>query len=464
MPTATPSTTGADARPAAGSATPSSPLAVTGALVSIALVAAVLRPALTSLGPLVERIDAELGMGSTALGVLGSLPVLCFAIVSAGVHAPAKRFGAERVVVAALIVLGVGLGLRFLPGAAPLWVGTALVGVGIAVGNVLLPSITKRWFPRRVSVVSGVYTSVLVIFAALGSGLAVPIADAAGGQWRMALGASLPVVLIGVVWWSVRTARRAPAAEASGASEAQPEASGAANTSTHAELSSRPAETSVWRSPTAWFVTAYMGLQSFGFYVTVTWLPSIEREFGVAEAASGWHLSMAQVVGMVVGMLCSVVMGRYRDQRWITPVPALFVIAGCAGLFFAGGTLPALWAALLGAGQGSSLVVALALMALRTSSAHDTSRLSGMSQSLGYGLAAVGPFLAGGLHDLSGSWLPVVAALFAAAVVQGLAGYWAGRDVVIGRGRGGGGAQASEFSGTTDGVGTDSPGSRRERP
>src|SRR5690606_14989498 len=132
----------------------------------------------------------DLGIGATALGVLGSLPVVCFAVVSAAAQVPARRFGIERVVLAALVILAAGLALRFVPGQAPLWVGTALVGVGIAVGNVLLPGAVKLWFPSRVSLVSGLYTSVLVAFASLGSGLSVPIAEAAGGNWRVALGAA----------------------------------------------------------------------------------------------------------------------------------------------------------------------------------------------------------------------------------------------------------------------------------
>ncbi|WP_188726402.1 CynX/NimT family MFS transporter [Pseudoclavibacter endophyticus] len=414
--------------PQRGSRAPVMTAATMSALVSIVLVAAVLRPALTSFGPVVERIDAELGIGSTALGVLGSLPIVCFAVVSAGAQVPARRFGIDRVVLVALVVLAVGLAVRFLPGQAPLWIGTALVGIGIAVGNVLLPSAVKLWFPSRVSLASGVYTSVLVAFAALGSGLSVPIAEAAGGNWRLALGASLPLVLVGVVWWAVRIARSSAAAAAA-ATAATAQGHPVTNP---APTSTPPREARLWKSPTAWFVTAFMGLQSFHFYVTVTWLPSIERVAGVSDAASGWHLSLSQVVGMLVGILCTALMGRRQDQRVVGMLTAVPVIAGCIGLWLAPGAVPALWAALLGAGQGSSLLVAMALIALRTATPAWTTRLSSMAQSIGYGLAAVGPFLAGALNDLTGSWLPVIALIGGAAALQGISGYGAGRDVTIG--------------------------------
>lgn len=430
---------------AADAAVPSTPFAVATALVSVALVAAVLRPAVTSLGPVAWRIDEEFGLGATAIGVLGALPVLCFALVSAGVHAPAKRFGASRTVLAALIVLAAGLALRFAPGVAPLWVGTALVGIGIAVGNVLLPSLAKHWFPRRVSLVSGLYSGVMGTCAAIGSGLAVPIADAAGGEWRFALGASLPVVLVGIIWWSIRITRESAASRAAESGSApeparavdSPRASADAAdaAAARAVAATAPAPGArVWSSFTAWCVTGFMGLQSFGFYITVTWLPAIEQDAGISETASGWHLSLTQLAGVIAAVVCTAIMGHWRDQRYIAPIPTLFVLTGAIGYLVSPGEGTAIWALVLGAGQGAALAGALALIALRTATPLDTSKMSGMAQSVGYALAAVGPFIAGGLHDLTGSWTPVLSLLIGAAILQGLSAFGAGRDVTIGAG------------------------------
>lgn len=397
-----------------------------GALAAILLASACLRPAITAFGPLAPRIADETGLGAGALGLLGALPIACFSLVSFVVHAPSRRFGAERVLFVALVVIAAGTALRLAPGLAPLWIGTVLVGAGAAVGNVLGPALMKREFPGRIALATGAYSTVLTGAAALGSGLAVPIAIAAGDDWRVALSASLPIAVAAVAVWAVLAARR----RASSAADATVAHAAAAPPTRPRALGTR--RTSMWGSPIAWWVSAYMGLQSFGFYVTVTWLPAIEQAAGVGETASGVHLMLNQLTGVMAGIALSIAMGRRADQRLAAVGTTVPMLAACVGLLVAPGPLAALWAMLLGGGQGCALIVALALMGLRTADAHDTSRLSGMAQGVGYGLAAVGPFAAGVLRQVTDSWTPVVLAIAASAVALAIAGLGAGRDVTIG--------------------------------
>ncbi|HSF27192.1 MAG TPA: MFS transporter, partial [Actinomycetes bacterium] len=115
-------------------------------LVAVLLVAASLRPAITSVGPVLDLIGADTGLSQTALGLLGALPLLAFAVVSPLVPGPQRRLGLERMLLFALVVLAVGTVARSLPTLPALWLGTALIGAAIAVGNVLLPSLIKRDF------------------------------------------------------------------------------------------------------------------------------------------------------------------------------------------------------------------------------------------------------------------------------------------------------------------------------
>lgn len=379
------------------------------ALVSLLLVAASLRPALTSVGPVLEQIGGTTGLSGSALGLLTALPLLGFAFFSSIVHGPAARWGVDRVLLAALAVLAAGIALRSLPVMPALWIGTAMIGAGVAFGNVLVPVILRRDHPRRIALFTGVSTSVMSGFAALGAGLAVPLAAVLGG-WRPSLGLWAVPVVVALLVWAARTRwipSPAPVAPATGA----------------------PAEPtgSVWRSATAWQVTAFMGLQSTAYFTLINWLPSVEAARGVSPQTAGWHLFAFQIAGVVAGLAVTALMGRRAEQRPACLAVSLAILLAMAGLFW----IPqwgVLWILLAGTGTGSSIVVALSLIALRGRTQSETTRLSGMAQSMGYLLAACGPVAAGALIQLTGSPDLVLLLVGGLALVQAVVAFWAGRD------------------------------------
>ncbi len=371
-------------------------------LVSLLIVAANLRTSITSVGSVLGQVGADTGLGAAELGVLGSLPLFAFAVVSPLVGWMSRRLGQERALLLALLVLAAATVLRSVPGwNGLLWIGTVLIGAAIAVGNVLVPALVKQHFPGRIAVVTGAYSASLSAFAALASGVAVPIASLAG--WRVAIGCWAVLTLVGALIWAPRALRsRTVAAEA------------------------RPAG-SMWRSPTAWQVAVFMGAQSTTFYVLITWLPTVEAALGVSALAAGWHLFLLQVVGTLAGFAVPVFMHGRADLRAVAGgVSALMAIA-MLGLVLAP-TLVLVWIVVAGAASGSGLVVALTLMAQRARTADDAAALSGMVQGVGYLVAALGPILAGVLLDATGAWQWIVAVVLAAAVVQGAAALLAGRD------------------------------------
>ncbi len=374
-------------------------------LAAVLLVAACLRPAITAIGPLLEDIGADTGLGNTALGVLGAVPLLCFAAVSPWIHRPAIRYGTQRMVLVAMLVLTAGILLRSIPGALWLWGGTIAIGVGIGIGNVLLPAVVKRDHPTRISTVTGVYSSVTTGAAGLGSGLAVPFV-ALTGNWRAALALWAVVSLVAAAVWVVR-GRVLPT-----------------------PLPAAPDTTpgvSMWRSATAWQVTAFMGLQSTTFYLLVTWLPSIETGLGVDRAAAGWHLSVYQVVGIVAGLGATALMGRRTDQSLLTAVAGSALVVAMIGLLWAP-HLVLLWVLVAGMSSGATFIIAVSLFGLRTRTVAQTAQLSGMAQCLGYLLAACGPVLAGAIFDLTGTWTTVLLLVAVCAAAQAVVGAFAGRD------------------------------------
>lgn len=142
---------------------------------ALLVAAANLRPSLTGVGPLLDDIQAELGLAPVVAGLVTTLPLLAFAVISPVVPRVSAKRGSERVLALALMVLTLGIGIRWVPTTVSLFAGTVLIGVGIAAGNVLLPSLIKRDFPTKVGLLTSAYATVMGGVAAVASGVAVPI-------------------------------------------------------------------------------------------------------------------------------------------------------------------------------------------------------------------------------------------------------------------------------------------------
>jgi len=389
-------------------------------LVGLLLVGANLRAGITSVGPVLDDMRGDLGLSSTAASALISLPLLAFAVVSPFAPALARRLGLEQTLALALGALGAGIVLRSLPLPGSLWVGTILLGVAIAVINVELPALVKRDFPERIGQVTGAYSAVQSSFAALAAGLAVPIAGTVDAGWRVAIGvwAGLALVALGVFAPQLRRRDIVPPTEDDIALE-EPAAPGTRT------------GRSPWRSALGWQVTAFMGLQSVGYYVLITWLPTIERAAGISAAEAGVHQLVFNAFGIAGSLLASVLIPRFRDQRLLAGLGTAALGATIAGILIAP-ALTGFWAALGGISGGACIVLALSLFGLRTDHHTQAAALSGMAQSVGYLLAAAGPIVIGALHDASGSWTPSLVVLLVVDVLLVIVGQFAARRRVIG--------------------------------
>ncbi|MBB4754022.1 MFS transporter [Actinoplanes lobatus] len=368
---------------------------------TIFLVALCLRPAITAVGPLLPQISVDVGLGEAAQGLLGALPLLAFAFVSPQVHRMAGRLGMERAVLAALLVLAVGTLVRSYTGHAGLWVGTMVIGCAIAVGNVLVPAIVKRDYASNVSRATGFYTAFITIGASAASAVAVPVADAV--DWRLSLAVWGGLALAVAAVWLPR-----------------------ARTTPVPEVVAVTGSVAVWRQPRAWMITAFMGLQSTCFYVLVTWLPTIEIAAGFPEQVAGLHLFLFQGMGILGGLTIPLLLRDPGTRQLGAVVASLPVIVAVLGLLAAPG-LAVVWAGIAGLGQGAALVTALTLISLGGRTAAETTRLSGMAQSLGYLLAAAGPVAAGILAEQTGAWDATLVMIVGLGVLQVGAGLMGAR-------------------------------------
>lgn len=373
--------------------------------VAVILVALNLRPAITSIGPMLGEMRDDLGATATWAGVLTTLPGLCFA--AAGLAAPllARRFGIGAAIASALSVLAVGLVLRVIDGPYVVLGGTLVATAGIALANVLIPVVIKDSFPARVGMMTGVYTAALQGGGALGSALTPPLENAFGG-WRQGLGAwSVLAVLALLVWiLAARGAGRAPVAEAGKQGSGR----------------------SLLRSPLAWMVTLFFGTQAFLAYVVMGWLPEVMIDAGVSKGDSGLLLGLISLIAVPISLVVAPMAARHKSQSpWIVGlgVPGF---VGMVGMMVAPAASPLLWCLLIGLGM-SVFSLALTVIALRARTGEDTARLSGMAQGIGYLMAAVGPFLFGLLHDLTHGWTVPWVMMLVVFAAQMTFGAFAGR-------------------------------------
>lgn len=371
------------------------------------LISANLRTALTSVGPLVENIRADLQLTAGEAGFIGTLPLLTFAAVSPQIPRFARRVGTDRMLWIALALLATGIVVRSLPVLALLWVGTVVLGVAIAIGNVLMPSVIKRDFPTHVSAMTGVYTAVIGIVASIAAGVAVPLAGALPGGWRTSLGCWAGLVLIGLAVWTPQLARRRVVPAVGTEKAATP-----------------------WRSLLAWQVAAFMALSACGFYTVQAWYSSILQSYGTSETAAGWLLFAYQLMGVVMSIVMPMVLTLVRDQRAVAVASAVLAMIGYLGMLLVP-DLSTLWVLVTGVGAGGVFFLALAFFSLRAADARSSAALSGMGQSIGYLVAAFGPVLFGYLHDATGGWRVPLAVLAGVAAVHAVIGLFAGRDAHV---------------------------------
>ncbi len=376
-------------------------------VVGFLLIAANMRAALTSVGPLLETIRRDIGLTASEAGFIGTLPLLTFSAVSPQVPRLARRFGIDLMLWLALVALIAGIVLRSLPVVGLLWAGTVLLGAAIAVANVLLPSMIKRDFPDHISAVTGVYTAVIGVIASTAAGVAVPLAGVLPGGWRASLGCWAGLALVALAVWTPQLRRpdRTPEPET-----VKPRAP--------------------WRSPLAWEVSAFMALSACGFYTMLAWFPSIVVSTGAGEEYAGWMLFVYQIAGVVMSGVVPLVLTRMRDQRPVATGGALLAMLGYLGLLVAPG-LSLLWATVVGVGAGTLFFLALAFFSLRAADPRSSASLAGMGQSIGYLFAAVGPVAIGALHDATGGWRAPLAVLAGLAAVHTVVGLRAGRDAHV---------------------------------
>lgn len=374
-------------------------------IAGILLIATTLRVTFTGAAPLLDAIRSEYGLTTAQTGLLTTLPLLAFGLVSPLAAGVARRFGIERSLLLAMILICLGIGLRSLPVVALLFIGTAVIGCGIALGNVLLPGLIKRDFSQHVAKMTGAYSLTMGGAAALGSAMVVPLA-LAGLGWRGALLILMVFPLLALLVWLPQSRAQATAPlTGSGAVQNR----------------------DIWRSALAWQVTLFLGINSLVYYVIIGWLPAILQSIGYSETEAGSLHGLLQLATAAPGLAIPLILHRLKDQRGIAVLVAMMCAVSALGLWFLPGQA-VMWTLIFGFGSGATMILGLTFIGLRASSAHQAAALSGMAQAVGYLLAACGPPVMGKIHDASGDWHIPLIAVALISIVMAIFGALAGRN------------------------------------
>lgn len=366
-----------------------------------------LRATITGVGSLVNIIKESLNLSSSMAGMLTTIPLLAFGIISVLVGGFAKKAGAGRTMLVGLLFLAGGITVRSFLGSFGLFLGTIIIGIGIAVGNVLIPAMIKAFFPDKVGVMTSVYTTAMSVFAGISGGISVPLAKMYG--WQNALFFWIAITVISIVLWFPNRKIVFPQKETDNAKSI-----------------------SITKDSMTWWITLYMGVQSLLFYCFVAWFATILQSRGFEATVAGYFNSAYMLLGVPGSLIVPIIAGKSKNQSKLGISLGIIYIVGMFFLLVSD-NIASLVIAVLCCGfcSGACISFSMVLFGLHTKNANDTSALSGLAQSVGYLLAAVGPTCMGKIYDMAGNWTLPLIVLFVLAVILIALGAVVGKERII---------------------------------
>ncbi|MHD0396741.1 CynX/NimT family MFS transporter [Staphylococcus simulans] len=368
-------------------------------VLAIVFVASTLRAPLTAVGPVIDQIKDALAINNSVAGILTTIPLLIFGIVSPFVSRVSSRLTMSKTVFLSTILVIIALIIRVSGGFPIFIIGTVLLGIGIAFGNVVLPSYVKWKFPLQIGLMTGLYSGTMNFTAGLGGGLSYPLSEA--GTYRLSLAFWLVFAIIAIILWVPQMLSGTRQEKAMLAQTAKEEKK----------------VFKISRSKLAWMVAFMMGFQSMIFYTVVAWVPSILVDRGVDASTAGYLLMLNQFAQVPMTFIFPILASRMKNQKLLVTIVSAFFIIGFALFFSQSFTLLIIGMILAGFGMGSGFSLCMTFFSIRARTSDGSIALSGFGQSIGYFVAAVGPFVIGLLHDVTGNWVSGIISLVTMGVL-----------------------------------------------
>lgn len=370
-----------------------------------------LRAPLTSVGPVIGEISKALSLSNTAAGLITTIPLIAFSLLSGVVPRFSRKYGMELVLLWSLILLSIGLTSRSLGSIVSLYLGAALVGTAITVGNVLMPAFIKNKFPNHVGVMMGIYSVMMNLTAALAAGFSISLGSISGLGWKGSIGIWLLLSLIAIPVWLPQVKGKRKAAKL--------------------KLAEGGSDTKLYRSGLAWAITVFMGIQSLMYYCLAAWLPKIMQTWGMSEGDSGWVLSYIHFAQLPMALFGAILAGKMKNQRLLAGLTGVLYVIGILGILVFRTQFIVIWCILIGLASGLAYSLSMLFLVLRTKDTTQATEMSGMAQGFGYLIAACGPPVFGASFDISHTWTFSLSLLLGMCGVLFFTGIIAGRATTI---------------------------------
>lgn len=377
-------------------------------ILGIILISINLRTSIASVGPLIPFIREDLGISNGLAGFLTTLSLITFAIFSLFAPSLGKKLGHGKAIFLGIALLSVGVVIRILGGIELLYFGTALTGIGIVTANVLMIPFFKARIPEQLGLMTALLSTGMSLFAAIASGLSVPLAVDLGLGWRGSLVSWVVLMILALIVWIPQLKPYVPQ-----------------------ESASVKQAKNVWKSRLAWQVTLFMGAQSVMYFTMITWLPDMLIARGMSPINAGIALFYMQLISLIGTFFAPNLLMRLKQQSGVVLIVGIGYLVGYGSLFITNEIVTFAALTIIGIGSGASLSIAYTLISMRTSEDLTTAKLSGMVQSAGYVLAALGPLVFGISLDLFDNWNILIWFLLAMTVQFIAFGWPAGRDKKI---------------------------------
>jgi CP family cyanate transporter-like MFS transporter len=373
-------------------------------LIALLAIAGCIRAPITSIGPQINEIRGSQGLGIVQFGFLTAIPVICFALAA---PLPSlrvfRKIKTEQLIVFALLALAAATIFRTIGSNSVLFGSTIILGISIAILNIVTPALVRRDYPKKITTVMPIYSAVLALMASLGAGLSIPIASYFGDNWKFGISVwAIPAVVVALIWIPLlRKAQPMP--------------------DTHENHFKE-----LLRSKKAWLVSLYMGVQSAIFYTQVAWMPKMLIDKGYSAAEAGALFGLSTLCGFALTLILPLVFSRGEDLKLAILSTSIPGVVGFIGLnqLSNSWTIPAL---ILISTTHAALPLALGLIAMKSPSVGATSHLSSMAQGIGYCIAAAFPIIIGYSYEASNGWLVATYLIASLILVQAVLGLKANR-------------------------------------
>ncbi|MFM9403246.1 CynX/NimT family MFS transporter [Myroides odoratimimus] len=378
-------------------------------LLGIIFIASNLRAPLTSVGPVISEISKSLALSNTTAGLVTTIPLMAFGFLSSMVPKISRRYGMELVLLGSLILLSIGLVIRPYGSLVTLFLGAALVGIAITVGNVLMPAYIKSNYQKNVGTMMGIYSVAMNLTAALAAGFSISLGKFTEMGWKGSIGVWLVLSIVTILIWLPQVKKK-QAIEGSNRGFTEEK------------------KVHMYSSKLAWAVTVFMGVQSLLFYCLAAWLPKVAITWGIPKEDAGWLLSYMQFAQLPMTFIGAIIASKLSNQKLLAIGTGVLFAIGIAGLLIFKVNMIALWCVLIGTASGLAFSLSMLFFVLRTSSTTQAAELSGMAQSIGYLIAACGPPVFGALFDVTQSWSMSLMFLLVMSITLIVSGGIAGKN------------------------------------